>query len=322
MSNLRIDQNHPVVARLIELQGPASDKTFAAESLTVSDTVWYRVRTGKYHAEDHTRVLSKLTADLSCILDGQQITGSIREHRIIPLSHITESRAALNLAFAEQRNRIVIVLADTGGGKTMIAKSIARDFASRTALVEATESWRKSYLAGIQAIARVCGVDPIANNMRQAEAALIAHLNAHPRIIVIDEGNYFGPACLNLVKAIVNQTSSIVVILAMPVLWQFITRASQQEARQLRNRAAAILELKQVKKRDVALALQETIPTWETLNGSASAAVDAVTSAANYFGLWNTVFSIASFVNQEAGDGDLTLPIIQTAIADVQKLRR
>jgi len=321
-NTVRIDASHPVVSRLIELQGSDSDRTFSDAQLSVSETVWYRIKTGKYQADDHTRVLKKLTNDLSAILDNEALTGSIRSAKILPLSHITDSRDALNMAFAADRNRIVIVLADTGGGKTMIAKSIARDFSSRTALVEATESWRKSYLAGIQGISRVVGIEEPSKNTRQAEFELLAHLDAHPRIIVIDEGNYFGSACLNLVKAIVNQTSSIVVILAMPVLWNFITRASQQEARQLRNRAAAILELKQLKKRDVALALQESIPNWSSLNGSTNAAVEAVTHAANFFGLWNTVFSIAAFVNDEAGHGDLTMSIVETAIADVQKLRK
>jgi hypothetical protein len=321
-NTVRIDANHPVVSRLIELQGSDSDRTFSDAKLSVSETVWYRIKTGKYQADDHTRVLKKLTNDLSAILDNEALTGSIRSAKILPLSHITDSRDALNMAFSADRNRIVIVLADTGGGKTMIAKSIARDFSSRTAFVEATESWRKSYLAGIQGISRGVGLDEPSKNTRQAEFELLAHLEKYPRIIVIDEGNYFGSACLNLVKAIVNKTRSIVVILAMPVLWKFITRESQQEARQLRNRAAAILEFTIIKPADVAIAMTESVPNWGTLNGSASKAVKEVADAANAFGLWNTVFSIAEFIVDECGDGDLTLDIVTKAIADVSKLRR
>jgi hypothetical protein len=318
----RIDSTHPVVSRLIELQAGDSDLSFVESKLSVSTTVWCRIKSGKYQAEDHSRVLRKLTADLSAILDNEAMTGSVKTHRILPLSHITASRNALNMAFSEERNRIVIVLADTGGGKTMITKSIARDFSSRSAVVEATEAWRKSYLAGIQGISRVVGIEEPRNNMRQAEAELIAHLSKSPRILLIDEGNYFGAACLNLIKAIVNQTKSIVVILAMPVLWKFITRTSHQEARQLRNRAAAILEFTTVRKDDVAIALTETVNQWSTLNGTAGKAVAAVTEAANNFGLWNTVFSIADFINQEAGDGTLTLDTVLAAVEDVAKLRK
>jgi hypothetical protein len=280
------------------------------------------VRLGKYPAADHANVLRKLTADLSAILDNEALTSSVKSKTILPLSHITAARDALNMAFSEDRNRIVIVLADTGGGKTVIADSIRRDFASRTAIVEATEAWRKSYLAGIHGISRACGIENPKNNTRIADYELTEELKARPRIIVIDEGNYFGGACLNLVKSICNQTKSIVVILAMPVLWKFITRASQQEARQLRNRAAAILEFTTVRKADVAQALAASIPNWETLNGTASRAAAAVTESANAFGLWNTVFSIADFINQEAGGGDLTLDIVNAAVADVAKLRK
>ena len=321
-SAIQIDSTHPVVSRLIELQGNESDKSFAEGKLSVSQTVWYRIRLGKYMADDHSRVLRKLTSDLSGIIDSAQISGGIKRKRIIPLSFVTEARDALNMAFAEERNRIVIVLADTGGGKTTIAKSIERDFSSRSAMVEATETWRKSYLAGIQDISRACGIEEPRNNMRIAQNDLIDHLKIKPRIIIIDEGNYFGAACLNLVKSIVNQTASIVVILAMPVLWKTITKNSNQEARQLRNRAAAILEFNRVKSQDVRSAMEAAVPNWSSLNGSAAAAVHAVTEAANSFGLWNTVFSVADFITQEAGHGTLTLDIVQKAADDVQKLRR
>lgn len=320
--SVQLDHNHPVVARLIEIQGNQSDKDFC-EKLSVSQTVWYRIKNGNYPASDHTSVLRKITSDLSSILDNEAMTGGIREKRILPLTHVTATHEALNMAFSEDRNRIVITLADTGGGKTIIANSIARQFPSRTVLVEATESWRKSYLSGIHGISRACGIEEPRNHMRLAEAELLDQLRKHPRIIVIDEGNYFGAACLNLIKLIVNQTRSIVVILAMPVLWKFITRSSNQEARQLRNRAAAILEFTQIKRADVSTALEASIPNWATLNGATAKAVAAVTEAANNFGLWNTVFSIVEFIAAEAGPKDqLTLDLVTAAVADVTRLRK
>jgi DNA transposition AAA+ family ATPase len=320
-NTIRIDASHPVVSRLIELQGSDSDKAFATEKLSISETVWYRIKAGKYQAEDHSRVLRKISHDLADILDNHQIAGSINKKRILPLSHITDTRDALNMAFSDERNRIVIVLADTGGGKTMIARSIERDFASRVAKVEATETWRKSYLAGIHDISIASGIEKPSDNTRVAQNDLISTHKDAPRIVVIDEGNYFGAACLNLVKTIVNQTPSIVVILAMPVLWKTITKNSNQEARQLRNRAAAILEFKKVKPSDVRIAMEETVPNWKSLNGSSTAAISTITDTANNFGLWNTVFSIAEFITEEAGDGDLTLDIVQRAATDVYKLR-
>jgi hypothetical protein len=321
-NNVKLDSTHPVVSRLIELQGDEPDQSYCKNRLSVSPTTWLRVKNGNYAADDHSRVLKKLSADLSEILDSLALEAGIRETPIIPLRHITDARDALHLAFAEDRNRLVIALADTGGGKTMIARSIARDFPSRVASVEATESWRNSYLAGIAGIAAVCGIEKLPNNSRLAEEKLFEELNARPRIIVIDEGNYFGSSCLNLVKAILNKTRSIVVILAMPVFWNFICNKARQEARQIRNRTAALLEFGKLRASDVRSAMEKSVPEWHSLNDSSTVAVNEITAAANNFGLWNTVFSVASFITQESAGATVTLDIVRSAITDVSALRR
>lgn len=319
---IQIDKEHPVVSRLIDLQSSDSDRTFARDWLSVSETTWFRIKAGSYKADDHSKALDKLTSDLAKLLDHLALTSGSREAAILPLSHITESRKALNIAFGEDRNRLIITLADTGGGKTTIVKSICRDFPGRVAPVEATEPWRNSYLAGLHGIGTACGLHELPNNSRRAEQLLLSELKARPRIILIDEGNYFGPACLNLVKAILNNSASVIGIYALPVFWNFITRSSLHEARQLRNRTAAMLQFDSVKDADVRLALSKTIPGWKTLNGSAAAAATLVRKAANSFGLWNTVFTAAAFITDEAAGNPITLPMVETAVADITKLRR
>ena len=319
---LQLDSAHPVICRLIELQGEDSDRTFARDWLSVSETTWFRIRTNDYRTPDHSKALTKLTTDLSKIIEHQAITAGGSASRILPLFHITETRQALNLAFAEERNRLVIVLSDTGGGKTTIARAINRDFPGRSASCEATESWRKSYLAGIHGIGGACHLKGMANNSRAAEDELFKELAARPRIVQIDEGNYFGPACLNLVKAILNKSSSVVVLYALPVFWTYITRTSQHEAKQLRNRTAALLPFDSVRTADVRLALESTIPNFSSLNGSSAKAVDSVRRSANSFGLWNTVFSVAHYIADEADGGPVTLDMVESAVADISKLRK
>jgi hypothetical protein len=155
---IQIDSQHPVVSRLIELQASDSDRSFARDWLTVSETTWFRIKAGSYAADDHSKVLDKLTSDLAKYLDHLALTSGAKDKPILPLSHIIESRRALNIAFGEDRNRLIIALADTGGGKTTIVKSICRDFPGRVAPVEATEPWRNSYLAGLHGIGTACGL--------------------------------------------------------------------------------------------------------------------------------------------------------------------
>jgi hypothetical protein len=319
---IKLDATHPVVARLIELQGTSSDAQFA-KHLPIHATNWKRVKDGDYGAADHSRVLDKLSAALDDMLDEIAITSGTQESNILPLSHITRTRRALNIAFGEDRNRLVICLTDTGGGKTSIAKSIQRDFPTRTATVEASEPWRNSYLAGIHAIGEKIGIsDDLRNNARRDEKTLIDELSANPRIITIDEGNYFGHATLNLVKLILNNSRSIVVILAMPVFWNYITRSSFHEARQLRNRAAGILRFDTLNPSDVKIVLESQVPGWSTLQ-EPDRAIRLVCDAGNQFGLWNTVFPASKFIAQEAAEsGQVTMETVQQAVSDIARLRR
>jgi len=320
-TTIQIDKDHPVVSRLIELQASDSDRTFSRDWLSVSETTWFRIKTNSYKADDHSKALEKLTSDLAKLLDHIALTSG-KVQPILPLSHISESRKALNIAFGEDRNRLIITLADTGGGKTTIVKSICRDFPGRVAPVEATETWRHSYLAGLHGIGAACGILDLPSNSRRAEQLLLTELMARPRIILIDEGNYFGPACLNLVKAILNNSSSVIGIYALPVFWNFITRSSLHEARQLRNRTAAMLQFDSVKDSDVRLALSKSVPGWDSLNGSAAAAATLVRKAANSFGLWNTVFSAANFIADESNGAPITLEMVERAVTDISRLRR
>ena len=216
---MKILPTDPVVSELVTHQGTMSDAQFAKRWLTVSPTTWFRIRTGEYMADDHASAYTKLTSDLRALQE-HLIISQGRSHEILPLEHVELSLQALRMAFAESRNRLVVVLSETGGGKTTITRAIEQEFPGRVARAEATEPWRQSYLAGIHAVGEACGLHDLPNNSRAAESRLIKELVARPRIIVIDEGNYFGPATLNLVKAILNLTGSTVFITSLPVLWQ------------------------------------------------------------------------------------------------------
>lgn len=325
---MQIDTSNPIVTALSELQGQQSDKTFAKRWLSVSETTWFRVRTGDYEARDHTRVLDKLSADLARLQDHLIITAGT-ECEVLPMEHIKVSLAAVRSAFGQARNRLVLILAETGGGKTFVAKAIHEEWPGAAANIEPSEVWRKSYLAALQSIADGCGLGSLPLSTRKAEHEVITYLTKNPRIIVIDEGNYFGSATLNLVKLILNLTKSTVVILALPEFWEALVRTSRQEAQQLRNRTAAKLTLNQdhsgvrLDTAGVRMLMHAHLNSqWDAMDSiETSAAIAKIVKEGKTFGLWNTVVCIAAEIRAEAGDGPIDPKIIDKAISNVRALR-
>ena len=325
---MKIETNHPIITALVELQAAQSDRVFSKRWLSVSETTWFRVRTGDYEARDHSAVLEKLSADLARLQDHLVITAGT-DIEVLPMEHIKISLAAVRSAFGQPRNRLVIILAETGGGKTFVAKAIREEWPGAAANVEPSEVWRKSYLAALQSIADGCHLGTLPTSTRLAEAQVVTYLSQNPRIIVIDEGNYFGAATLNLVKLILNLTKSTVVILALPEFWEALVRTARQEAQQLRNRTAAKLTLNtdaagvRIDSGGVRMLMQAHLHAqWSSLESTeATVAVTKIVREAKTFGLWNTVVCIAEEIGKEAGDGRIDPKIVDRAIANVRALR-
>lgn len=319
---MKIDTTHPVIARLTELQGSQSDKAFCKRWLSAHESTWLRIKAGTYAAANHESILDKLTTDLAKLEDHLIITSG-EEQEILPLLHIKLGLAAVRQAFGQPRNRLVVILSDTGGGKTSIAQAIHEEFPGACAKAQASEPWRTSYLAALQSIADACKIGQLPASARKAESVLVSYLRENPRIIVIDEGNYFGPATLNLVKLILNETKSTIVVLALPIFWDGLIRTARQEAQQLRNRTAAKLTLTDIDHDGVSTLLAASVGTqWTAMDKpEARAATTRIVKEAKSFGLWNTVVSIASEVRAEAGDETVTPSIIDRAISNVRALR-
>lgn len=319
---MKIDINHPTISRLIILQAEKSDKVFAKRWLSVHDSTWGRIKAGKYDAADHTAVYEKLAIDLAKMEDHLIITSGA-EQEILPLLHIRLGLAAVRQAFGQPRNRLVVILADTGGGKTSIAQAIGDEFPGACANAQASEPWRSSYLAALQSIADACKIGQLPPSARKGEAVLMAYLKENPRLIIIDEGNYFGPATLNLVKLILNLTKSTIIILALPIFWDGLIRTARQEAQQLRNRTAAKLTLTDIDHDGVSILLAASVgEQWTAMDRvEQRTATTKIVKEAKSFGLWNTVVSIASEVRTEAEEQPVSPGIIDRAISNVRALR-
>ncbi len=317
-----LDSNHPTIAALITHQGNMSDNKFAERFLPISSTVWFRLKKGQYPLKDYEKLSDKLDAALRSIEDHATITESQRDTAIVPLSNVKAAVVAVRRAFDQPRDRLCVILTPTGGGKTTMARAILAQFTGRTVIVEATEPWRTSYIAAIHAIGDSLGLTGLASSSRVAERALLTELKQRPRIIVIDEGNYFGKQSLNLVKAILNQTQSTVVILALPELWNAMKQRTWTEAAQLRTRTISHVAMASVTIRDVETLMSARLPHFTSqLNGSHRKCIQDITDAANSFGLYDTVVQIADAIHDEAGEQPITPDIVEQGIKNLKTLR-
>jgi hypothetical protein len=232
--------------RALQQQLGLTDAAFVREHLTVSATVWSRLNSGTYPA-DATSALVRLETNLRQLrvklAKNAKLTGGRLFHHFAQQKAVIEAVTTCKLKPADDPNRFVGYLAPTGGGKTALGRELK--VMHDGIYVEARESWRKSYFAALVDIgaAAECDMTEMSKGERFAEAEVLRRFCSNRRVLIIDEGEYFGPRTINLVKMLLNQTPTVVVLLAIPELFDRWQRASWQEARQINRRAEAIVEL-------------------------------------------------------------------------------
>lgn len=289
--------DHPVVARLIELQGGMSNQRFADRWLSCTVSSWGRILDGKYHAKDASHMLAKLESDLAALEKAHARDVATASADIVGVSLIRQGMMAVERAYGESRDRLVAVLAPTGGGKTTFARALVAKNQG-TIAVEASETWRSSYLAACHGLLSALGHTGLPAGTRAAERLLLDTLHRAPKLIVIDEAHYFGPATINLVKAILNQSASTVVMLSIPELWERMKRRAWEESEQLRSRTCAVVAIDQLSARDVGLLVGARLDTQlrasAVSEGEAGDIVRAIRAEANRFGLLATVTRICA----------------------------
>lgn len=316
-------KNHPTVKALVEHQERLedSDAVFARRYIGVSAASWSLIRGGTYMAKDPTAMLDRCEAALQTLNDQAEQTGVAGEKaKIIDLSHVRAALNAVKGCYDEAQNRLVVFLAPSGGGKTTLTRKLKETYLGGAVCGEATETWRTSYFNAGVAIAEWLGITEQFTNPRTVEAAILDKLTITPRILAIDEGHYCGPQALNLLKLILNRTSSRVVLLAIPELWARMEGTAYEEVKQLRRRTYAKIVVPEVTIDACRKFLNARMQGYAGVNGDEKQVVAAVCEAANKFGLFDTLDRICSEVRKEAGKRDASFDLVKAAIKRVQEL--
>ncbi len=297
------DEDKKLIARLAELQirlGDPSDAKFSKRWLAGAHaTTWLRLKDGTYAAEDWTPIMKRVALAVHAV---EQFLETATLHGgLLKLSHVNSAITACRTAVKQLRDRLVVVLMPSGGGKTSIVPLLRLEFPEGVVACEATETWRDSYLAALMGIAEELKLEVKGTSARVVESAVLTELKERPRKLVIDEAHYLGQPTLNLVKAILNKTMSIVILLAIPELWKRISAKASPELAQLRARTCSRIEAKEMDSGDLEIFLAARILRWEEMPPEArKAAKSAVRAEGEKLGMWDTAFQMSSLVNSSS----------------------
>lgn len=311
-SKLQIPPMPDAVAELIKLQGEMSDVEFCREyNWPYSEATYSRVRRWSDTREtievdgetvpnpDYGKLFYKgKTENIINAVDG--MLRRVRERRAVAQKtrggtqwiEFTPAKTILDrisiLHELDTQNRLLMYLTEPGGGKTALAREIAARYSA--ILIEAKESWRNSYKFALTDICLASGVELEGNSTQVMETGLIKMLKARKRVLVIDEGEYFGPKSLNLLKLILNQTPTIIVLMAIPVMWTRVQSRAWAEAQQLTRRTDHVERVSLVHPDEVKRFM---LAAGVNLNGTADQSAALVAKHANEFGRFDLVKRVA-----------------------------
>ena len=315
-------KNHPAVKSLAAHQERLglSGSRFAKRYLRASDATWSQLKSGKYPADNIAPWIEKCETALKLLED--EASDLQPGEGLIELGDQRRAIKLVRACYNEERDRLVLFLADTGGGKTTLATLMREALGDTVVVVEATETWRDNYFAAVVAIASKLGLGEDYKSKRTAEAAVLKHLAGSPRVLVIDEAHSCGPGALNLLKHIINirTVANRVVLLSMPQLWDALTKKNNENWRQLHNRMCGRLLVDKIGADDCRAFLAARLSGGLDPE-SGKDVVALCRESANRFGLYNTLSRICAEANLESPNAPVTANLARLAIARVEALR-
>lgn len=263
-------RNHPVVSALCEIQQTLAlpDGDFVRSlGIRYSGPTWAKVKSMTYQG-DRPKVLEILAEALHRYRTGA--AGSAEaDGRTVLLDHVRLALDAVAIArAATDEHRLIVICGRQGSGKSETLRLIARRHAGH--LIFARPSWSGGYLHFLNSFAHGVGLSADHRSPSPAETAIIDHLRLHPAVILIDEFNHFSEKSINFIKAVLNETRSVVACATIPshLARMASDRATAEESRQLLRRAVAIIHIPPVSSLQIT-ALQRALWPDVALDGHA-----------------------------------------------------
>lgn len=197
----------------------------------------------------------KLAGVLERIPMERSLALRLREVTVLRTSKVRALEQALReCAEKPGPERLVLMLAPTGGGKTMCCNYLAERLNAR--IVEVRDVWRHSAtgFVPLQDICRAVGVRVGRGvTMAAMQDALVRYCLERRIVLAFDEGEHFGRSSLNLVKFLLNKTRIVVALFCVPNEYERWEDYWPNEAPQIARRCHACIELSVVDPEDAGL---------------------------------------------------------------------
>ncbi len=299
----------PLVEELVDLKtqigqiegSEIPDTAFAKRFLSFSSTTWSRLQRNDY-AGGPEKIAEKMRQDIAAIKSKLPLIQGAQKFAqgFVQTTMARAVDAAINRAkTSPDGRRVVVVLAPTGHGKSMIAKY----HASRGALmVEGRQAWRNSYRAFCSDVLQAARKAPASDRTPEykLEARMIDALSSKDGTLFIDEANTMSAASANAIKTIVNRTGYTVVIAAIPAMWDKLLGGARDEVLQLVNRCQPVIRAERISTEDVA----QFLKTRGAPSSDVKRVANAIAGAANRFGGFRTVTSMVNSLSDLADYSD------------------
>lgn len=250
-------------------------------------------------------------------------------------SNILNSYTAVGRALLEDEDcvaRLVIIEGATGTGKDSVRKYLQKSWPKITVAVEATELWRDSLAVPARAIySELSIVKQADRNTKETPkpprypaeivAEVIAALKERKLALIINEAHHMGPRTLNMIKTLLNQTPTVIVMECIPTLLTRLLSGSYEEAIQLTgNRLCERVYLSSPPPDEILMMLERRGVKFadpETRN----AAAKTLAGEAPNFGNWRYVSQVCRKLYEATRKSPVTMGTLTRAIADVRAMR-
>lgn len=250
-------------------------------------------------------------------------------------TNILNARAAVGRALLEEEDcvaRLVIIEGNTATGKDAVKKNLLKVWPKITVAVEASELWRDSLAVPARAIYAALNVVKQADKDTKetpkpprypAEiiAEVIAALKERKLVLIINEAHHLGPRGLNMVKTLLNQTPTVIVLECIPALLTRLLSSSYEEAVQLTgNRLCERVYLNSPPTDEILLMLERRGVRFTDAQTRNTAAKTLANEAPN-FGNWRYISQVTRKLFEATRKSAVTLAVLTRATSEVQTMR-
>lgn len=250
-------------------------------------------------------------------------------------SNILNVRAAVGRALLEDEEcvaRLVIVEGNTATGKDAVRRNLLKVWPKITVAVEATELWRDSLAVPARTIYNALTIVKQADKgsgeipkppryPAEILAEVIGALKERRIVLIINEAHHLGPRGLNMVKTLLNQTPTVIVLECIPALLTRLLSGSYEEAIQLTgNRLCERVYLSPPAADEILMMMERRGVKFEDLATKNAAAKTLADESPNY-GNWRYVSQVTRKLVEATKKAPVTLKALSQASSDVRNMR-